>query len=247
MDPVLNDATFCLPELHKLCRDLQGKWRNETEPVPKVWGPDSSARESPWTCQEGSEVTQQDPTTATQRSTWLLNSSLQKALLWARIRWKITARRSSWTKRPLGSRPCSRQRDSASPRAACCSPLALEAAGPSELLPPASLSPWHCSKHLWCLKPHVGAYSHSCPTFSAEGQAESQLHSGNVKTKCKCTFFSPSTGIFLNCVTKCEPCTVYFQLPSFRLLLTGLKHLHFYPKAFTKVVIIPFNKTKNKY
>lgn len=106
-----------------ICRgSWMGEGRNETEDGPKVWGPDSSARESPWTCQEGSEVTQQDPTADTQWSAWLLNSALQRALLWARTRWKITARRSSWTKRPLDLRACSRQRDSASPRAVCCGP-----------------------------------------------------------------------------------------------------------------------------
>lgn len=109
-------------------------------------------------------------------------------------------------------RPCSRQRDSASPRVACCSPPALETASPSKLVPPASLSSWHCPKDLWCLKPHVGAYCHSCPIFSAEGQAESQLHSGNFKTKCKCIFFFPSTSTFLNCATKCEPS--YYLFPA---------------------------------
>lgn len=83
-----------------ICRgSWEGEGKNETEDGPKVWGPDSSARDSAWTCQKGSEVTQQDSTAATQRSAWLLHSSLQRALLWARTQWKITARRSSQTKK----------------------------------------------------------------------------------------------------------------------------------------------------
>ena len=176
----------CLTELQKLCRDLQEnlRWRGKKWDWrwPQSLRPDSSARESPWTCQEGSEASQQDSTAATEPSAWLLNGSLQRALLQARTQWKITAR-SSQTKRPLGLRPCCRQRDFVCARAACCSPPPPGAAGPSAFLPPAHLSPWHCPKHHWCLQPRTGACCHSCPTSSEEDQAKSQWHSGNFKTK----------------------------------------------------------------
>ena len=156
---------FVLQSFKNCAGICRGNWekegRNETEDGHKAWGPDSSARESSWTCQEGSEVTQQDPTTATQWSAWLLNSSLQRALLWARTQWKITARRSSQTKRPLGLRPCPRQRDYASPRAACCSPPGTGSSWPQwvpascKAEPPALLKaplvPWAT----WCLLPQL--------------------------------------------------------------------------------------------
>lgn len=87
-------------------------------------------------------------------------------------------------------------------------PQHLQAAGPSEFLPPAS--PWHCPKHLWCHRPHDGALCHSCPGFSAEGQDESQIHSPNFKIKRKDIFLFPSTSTFLSSVPKCEPLCCLF-------------------------------------
>lgn len=64
---------FAFQSFKKYAGICRGSWEaegsNETEVGPEVWGPNSSARESPWTCQESSEVTQQDPTTTTQQST----------------------------------------------------------------------------------------------------------------------------------------------------------------------------------
>lgn len=128
-------------------------------------------------------------------------------------------------------------------------PQHLQAASPGEFLPPAS--PWHCPKHLWHHRPHDGALCHSCPGFSAEGQDESQIHSPDFKIKRKDIFLFPSFfsqapahswTLYLNV----NLCAVHFHLPPLQLLSIWIKHLLFYTKACTKVVIIPVNNTKGQ-
>lgn len=61
-----------------------------------------------------------------------------------------------------------------------------------------------------------GASSHSCPRSLAPVQPESQLHSGNFKTKCKCIFSSENQHIS-NCANKCEP--LYDLFPTSIILI----------------------------
>lgn len=156
------------------------------------------------------------PTRATEPTAWLLNSSPQRAVLWARAQWKITARKSSGTKRPLGLRPCSRHRASVMPLQA--SVLQEQLAAAPQCWPqrvPASRQPLAPPRALQCLKLHVGALCHSCPTFLQQPK----LKAGGTVETFFCIYFFPSSAIFLYWEPKYE--LPYYLFPA-SIILTAV-------------------------
>lgn len=177
------------------CRgSCEKEGKNETEDSPKVWGPDSSARE----LGPAKKAMKWHSRSPPEQTAWLLNCSPQRAFLWARTWWKITARKGSGTKRSLGLRPRSRQRILLLQEQLAAAPQCWEEqlAPVSSCFPPA---PSWCSLLQLCHIP-------------AEGQAESNLHSENLFLQ----FFSFSQALAYSCTEYLNANSpIYFQLPSF--------------------------------